>query len=93
LWSAKAVAKVDTINRVIPIELNEAHEVSKNEVLLLEIDLSEVKIQPTITLINKYGEVVAEFYGDKSALKNKFKDSIRKGQLITSFGNSEFYLL
>lgn len=93
LWSANAEAKVDTINEVIPMELKEIHEVSEEAILFFEIDMEEVKEQPTITFINKYGEIVAEFYGDKSTLKNKFKESIEKGKFITAFGKHEFYLM
>lgn len=93
LWSARAEAKVVDNNKVIPMEFNEVKEISKEVASLVEVDLLEFKSLPTITLMNKYGEVVAEFYGDKTVIKEKFKDSIEKGQFITSFGDHEFYLL
>ncbi|MGY6745031.1 MAG: hypothetical protein ACXIUQ_20030 [Cecembia sp.] len=93
LWSAKAEAKVDTFNEVIPMELKEVNETAKEMLPLYDIDMEEVNQQPTITFINKYGEIVAEFYGDKTTLKNKFKESLEKGKFITAFGNHEFYLL
>ncbi|RZS95128.1 hypothetical protein [Cecembia calidifontis] len=94
LWSAKAEAKVDSINEVIPMELYESKETVQEEILpQLEIDFSKVKTEPTITFINKYGEVIAEFYGEKSVLESKFKDFFEKGEFITASGKHEFYLL
>lgn len=93
LWAAKAEAKVDQINKVIPMENNLGMvEVQEEKIQEIELDLSELKEVPTITIINKYGEVVAEFYGDSDEIKKKFKESFEKGLFVTSSGNHEFYL-
>jgi hypothetical protein len=94
LWAAKAEAKVDQINEVIPIEHNLGlEEIQEDVVREFELDLSDVKELPTITIINKYGEVVAEFYGDRTEIKKKFKESIKEGMFVTASGNHEFYLV
>ena len=93
VWSASAEAKVDNINEVLYMDTTTVHEVKKEEILQLEIDIERLVNLPTITFINKHGEVVAQFYGDKSTLKHQFRDSIERGQLITAVGNHEIYLL
>lgn len=93
LWAAKAEAKVDQINEVIPMEYNIGlGEVQENVIQEFELDLSDLKELPTITIINKYGEVVAEFYGESEEIKKKFKDSFEKGLFVTASGSHEFYL-
>jgi|GEM_PF-2363861 DNA-binding LytR/AlgR family response regulator len=95
LWSAKAEAKVEQINEVIPMELKEGFEITQEEEMIPEFifDVTDIKTEPTITFINKYGEVVAEFYGEKSELEKKFKETFEKGKLLTSYGKHEFYLI
>ncbi|MBW3469190.1 hypothetical protein [Arthrospiribacter ruber] len=96
LWSASAEAKVDTFDAVtakvvVNDSLGESSETMKN----LEVDLKDIQIKalPTITFINKYGEVVAEFYGEKSEIEGKFKELLRNGTFMMSSGKHEFYLI
>lgn len=93
LWSASA--QVDTtINEVIPMKIElGAESVQKEATNMDKLDLSDIKEIPTITFINKYGEVVAEFYGKKSELEKKFKETFKKGQFVTASGKHEFYLI
>ncbi|WP_373523268.1 hypothetical protein [Aquiflexum sp.] len=97
LWSAQAVAKVDTtINEVIPMEIEiemGLGSVQEEAIQMENIDLSDIKEIPTITIINKYGDIVAEFYGEKSELEKKFKETFKKGQFVTASGKHEFYLI
>ena len=93
LWSAKAEARVDRVNEVIPMELKEVFESNDEVLLTIDVDLSEVKNLPTITIINKYGEVVAEFYGDKTELMKRFPNISEKGKFVTASGKHEYYLL
>lgn len=94
LWTAKAEAKVDQINEVIPMEIEMGLESVQEEAFNIEkLDLSDIKEIPTITFINKYGEIVAEFYGEKSELEKKFKETFKKGQFVTASGKHEFYLI
>ncbi|WP_373496660.1 hypothetical protein [Aquiflexum sp.] len=95
LWSAQAVAKVDTtINEVIPMEIELGYGSVQEEAIQMEkIDLSDIREIPTITFINKYGDIVAEFYGEKSELEKKFKETFKKGQFVTAYGKHEFYLI
>ncbi|WP_304885505.1 hypothetical protein [Rhodonellum sp.] len=59
----------------------------------IEVDFSEMAKMPTITVINKYGEVIAAFYGEKSEIQEKFMDAFKKCHLITAYGKQEFYLI
>ncbi len=95
LWSASAEAKVDTtINEVFPIEINMGLEAVQDESIQMEkLDLSGIKEIPTITFINKYGEIVAEFYGEKAELEKKFNVTFKKSQFVTASGKHEFYLI
>jgi hypothetical protein len=95
LWSASAEAKVDTtINEEISM-VNELRldSVQEREIQMEEIDLSGIKEVPTITIINKYGEIVAEFYGEKAEIEKKFKETFKKSQFVTASGKHEFYLI
>lgn len=93
LWSAKAEANVDRVNEVIPTELKEVFESNDEVQLTIDVDLSEIKDLPTITIINKYGEVVAEFYGNKTELMDRFPNISEKGKFVTASGKHEYYLL
>ena len=94
LWSAKSEAKVDQINEVIPMEINLGLGLVQNESIQMEeLDLTTIKEIPTITFINKYGEIVAEFYGEKAELEKKFKETFKKSQFVTASGKHEFYLI
>ncbi|MCL6258890.1 hypothetical protein M3O96_07325 [Aquiflexum sp. TKW24L] len=94
MWAAKAEAQVDSLNEVIPMEYNTGIEgVQEDLIQEFELDFSELKEVPSITFINKYSEVVAEFYGDKEDIKKKFKESFENGAFVTASGNQEFYLV
>lgn len=94
LWTAKAEAKVDQINEVIPFEIKEGLETGEEEKIpVFELELTEINAEPTITFINKYGEIVAEFYGEKSELEKKFKGTFEKAKILTNYGKHEFYLV
>lgn len=61
LWSAEAEVKIDHINEVIPTEIKEGFEILQEENLpLLAFELTDLRTEPMITFIHKYGEVVAE---------------------------------
>ncbi len=76
------------------VEIKEGSNALKDEMVSpIEIDFTNIKEVPSITLINKYGEVVAEFYGPKSSIEKRFEENIKKGEFITSYGNHEFYLV
>jgi hypothetical protein len=96
LWSAKAEAKVQTFDMVTTkTVVNDTVKEKKEPAQVLEINLDELqlKVQPTITFINKYGEVLAEFYGNKSEIEGKFKELLKNGNLVMISGKHEFYLI
>jgi len=68
------------------------HDEEKDELHFEEItiDIEEV---PTVTFINKMGEVVAVLKGDKSVLDEIYKDRMSKSYFLSSFGVHEVYLL
>lgn len=57
------------------------------------LEIQEIEKNPTVTLINKYGEVIAQFYGDKSMLKTKFSETLEKSTFILKHGDHHFYLV
>lgn len=93
LWAAKAEAKSDIVSAVVPMNSIELVAGEQEEVPAFELDLSDINESPTITLINKYGEIVAEFYGSKPELEKRFKEVIENGDLMTIVGKHEFYLV
>lgn len=63
----------------------------KEELVIEVVDiLPEV---PTVSFINKSGEVVAILYGDKSVLKEMYKDNLSKSYFLSAYGNHEVYLI
>lgn len=93
LWAAKVEAKSDIVSVVMPMDSIERVEGIQEEVPAFELDLSDIREFPTVTLINKYGEVVAEFYGSKTELEKRFKEVIDNGDFLTTVGKQEFYLV
>ncbi|EOZ96661.1 hypothetical protein A33Q_2431 [Indibacter alkaliphilus LW1] len=93
LWSASAEAKDQSFGEVATVKgVNDTIE-AKEAFQVLEVDLKDLKVQPTLTFINKYGEVVAEFYGEKSEIEGKFKELVKKGSLLVASGKQEIYLI
>lgn len=77
-----------------------SHE--ENKSVKFEDMLRDVKVEiletankktPSIVLINKCGDIVAELYGDKNELNEKFQSTIKKGVLVTSSHSLEVYLI
>ena len=74
---------------------------SKDEVVKYEeealpviaLEIQEIETIPTVILINKYGEVVAQFYGKKGELKSKFVETFNKAKFILNHGNQHIYLV
>lgn len=96
LWLASAEAKVNTFDVVTSnMEVNDTLSDTKEIAQALEIDLKDINVKalPTITFINKYGEVVAEFYGEKSEIEGKFKELLKNGIFMMATGKHEFYLI
>ncbi|WP_194774953.1 hypothetical protein [Pararhodonellum marinum] len=91
VFSAKAQENGYNRDLMVEVLANEEKEISDApESIEVFIDLA---LQPTVTFINKYGEVVAEFYGEKEVLKKKFGQYFDQGSFLTASGNQEFYLI
>jgi hypothetical protein len=93
LWSASAEAKDQSFGEVATVKVVNDTIEAKEAFQVLEVVLKDLKVQPTLTFINKYGEVVAEFYGEKSEIEGKFKELVKKGSLLVASGKQEIYLI
>lgn len=74
------------------VHANEIRQEAETLSMHIELDLPDLKTEPVITFINKNGEVIAEFYGEKSDLESKFHELFKKCQFLTASGKHEFYL-
>ncbi|MFN3800847.1 hypothetical protein [Belliella pelovolcani] len=93
VWTANAQGATLQGEQVNEIAAMEKLEIAEQQELFVEIDLINIKPEPTATFINKHGEVVAEFYGDKAELEQRFKGLFKKCDFITASGKHEFYLV
>jgi hypothetical protein len=59
----------------------------------LVLELQELKSTPSVTIINKYGEIIAQFYGAKEEIESKFTETFQKSEFILNHANHHFYLL
>jgi len=95
MWSASAQEL-----RLIAVNQGERHQNlslektinNEKEELLIEV-LEVIKEVPTVSFINKNGDVVAVLYGDKSVLKEIYKDDLSKSYFLSAYGNHEVYLI
>ncbi|MGY6745032.1 MAG: hypothetical protein ACXIUQ_20035 [Cecembia sp.] len=71
-------------------KMNPYDEETLSEIVL---EIQEIEQSPTVTLINKYGEVVAQLYGNKSVLETKFAETLEKATFILKHGDHHFYLI
>lgn len=96
-WNANAqqlsllVAKQGVEDQFTDFSKNENSE-PKEELVIerLEIEIEEI---PTVTFINKTGEVVAVLFGDKNVLKEVYRDNLHKSYFLSSYGKHEIYLI
>lgn len=65
----------------------------KNKEDLIVEPIMVIEEVPTVSFINKYGEVVAVLYGDKSVLKEIYKDNLSKSYFLSAYGVHEVYLI
>lgn len=65
----------------------------ESEIQPNQFEISDLKEMPRITFIHKYGETIAEFYGEKPDLEKTFDGASKKCQLITISGKHAFYLI
>lgn len=74
-------------------------EISKDQLMEdealpeLVLELQELKSTPSVTIINKYGEIIAQFYGAKEEIESKFPETLQKSKFILNHGNHHFFLL
>jgi len=74
-------------------------EISKGQMMEDEVlpelvlELQELKPTPSVTIINKYGEIIAQFYGVKEEIESKFAETFEKSKFILNYGKHYFYLM
>lgn len=61
--------------------------------LIYSLDFSDLKQVPTITLVDKNLNIVAEFYGEVSEIKTRFPESFASASLLGEFTNHKIYLV
>lgn len=57
------------------------------------LDFSDLKQVPTITLVDKNLQIVAEFYGEGSEIKTRFPETFADASLLGEFTNHKVYLV
>ncbi len=57
------------------------------------LDFSDLKQVPTITLVDKNLQIVAEFYGEGSGIKTRFPETFADASLLGEFTNHKIYLV
>lgn len=92
VFSASAQENKVLGEQMTAIVINENLQDKDTIPMTVDLELPELKAEPIITFINKYGEVIAEFYGEKSDLESKFSELFKKCKFLTASGNHEFYL-
>jgi len=65
----------------------------KDKEELMAEPLNVIEEVPTVSFINKNGEVVAVLYGAKSVLKEIYKEDLSKSYFLSAYGNHEVYLI
>lgn len=66
---------------------------TENSILDYSLDFSDLKQVPTITLVDKNLNIVAEFYGEISEIKTRFPESFQNASLLKEFTNQKIYLV
>ncbi len=57
------------------------------------LDFSDLKQVPTITFVDKNLNIVAEFYGEASEIKNRFPETFVNAGLLNVYQNHTIYLV
>ncbi|WP_143962844.1 hypothetical protein [Litoribacter populi] len=65
----------------------------RDELIVEDLELELEEEMPSVTFINKDGEIMAVLYGNKSVLEETYKDKFSKSYHLTTSGIHEFYLI
>ncbi|AFL83686.1 hypothetical protein Belba_1047 [Belliella baltica DSM 15883] len=93
VFSASAQENKVLGEQLTAVLANEITEEKEALEMIVNVELPELKAEPIATFINKQGEVIAEFYGEKSDLEIKFSELFKKCKFLTASGKQEFYLV
>jgi hypothetical protein len=77
----------------IPLSQAASSEFLAAEEITYQIDISEIKELPTITLIDKNLRVVAEFYGDPKDVKQQFANVFEQTELLVRYNDRSIYFV
>ncbi|WP_157963177.1 hypothetical protein [Algoriphagus litoralis] len=58
-----------------------------------EIEITGMKELPSITLVDKELNVIAEFYGESTQVKEQFESTFEKTELLSKHNNRSIYLI
>ena len=77
----------------LPITLAATSEKQALEEMNYQIDLSEVKEFPTITLVDKNLRIIAEFYGSPEEVKHQFEKTFEHAELLAKHNKQSIYVV
>lgn len=77
----------------LPFALAASSETQKLEEMNYQIEISELKELPTITLVDKNLRIVAEFYGNPSEVKHQFEKTFQQAELLAKHNNQSIYVV
>jgi len=75
------------------IELIEKDTEAKDEAVYTELDLDLAEELPSVTFIDKEGNVVAVLIGNKGVLQSIYADKFANSYYLTTSGIHEFFLI
>lgn len=73
------------------VEAKEKDTEKKLEMIAIDLELQ--KDRPTIILVDKNLQIIAEFYGDYDGVKNKFQDTFKHVGILVEHEGQRIYLL
>ncbi|MFL0683314.1 hypothetical protein CLV31_13014 [Algoriphagus aquaeductus] len=59
----------------------------------IEVKIEKIKPQPSIILVDKNLDVIAEFYGDQDFLKSQFVEAFDNSSLLATYKTQRIYLI
>jgi ribosome biogenesis protein Nip4 len=77
----------------LPFAMASASEPKNAEEVNYQIEISELKESPTITLVDKNLTVVAQFFGNPNEVKKQFESTFHQAELLAKHNNQSIYVL
>lgn len=77
----------------LPLAMASTSETKDAEEVNYQIEISELRELPTITLVDKNLKVVAQFFGNQTEVKKQFEDTFQHAELLAKHNNQSIYLV